>query len=88
MEPSAEARIAIPARMTGAWNRGDAAGYFAGDAVSVEIGGTITGEHGGPGVPRPVGVVPPAAVTYPAASAVLAVAKYARGLSTRSPAHN
>jgi hypothetical protein len=54
MEPPAEARIAIPARMTGAWNRGDAACYFAGHA----------------------------------ASALLAVAKYTRGLSTPSPAHN
>jgi hypothetical protein len=88
VEPSAEAMIAIPARMIGAWNRGDAAGYFAGDAVSVEIGGTIPGVHGGPGVPRPVGVVPSAAVVYPAASAVLAVARYTRGLSTASPAHN
>jgi uncharacterized protein (TIGR02246 family) len=44
MEPSVEAMNAIPARMIEAWNRGDAAGFFADfadDAVSVEVEGTV-----------------------------------------------
>jgi uncharacterized protein (TIGR02246 family) len=44
MEQSVEALKAIPARMTEAWNRGDAAGFFADfaeDAVSAEVEGTI-----------------------------------------------
>jgi uncharacterized protein (TIGR02246 family) len=44
MEQSVEAMNAIPARMVEAWNRGDAAGFFADfaeDAVSVEVEGTV-----------------------------------------------
>lgn len=44
MEQSVEAMNAIPARMTEAWNRGDATGFFADfadDAVTAEVEGTI-----------------------------------------------
>ena len=44
MEQSVEAMNAIPARMVEAWNRGDAAGFFADfaeDAVSAEVEGSI-----------------------------------------------
>jgi len=44
MAQSVEAMSAIPARMIEAWNRADAAGFFADfadDAVSAEVDGTI-----------------------------------------------
>src|ERR1700759_4966943 len=44
MAQSVEAMSVIPARMIEAWNRGDAAGFFADfadDAVSAEVEGTI-----------------------------------------------
>jgi uncharacterized protein (TIGR02246 family) len=44
MEQSVEALNAIPARMVGAWNRGDVAGFFADfaeDAVFAELEGTF-----------------------------------------------
>lgn len=48
MEPSVEALSTIPGRMYEAWNRGDAAGFFADfaeDALFVELEGSIHRER-------------------------------------------